>query len=221
MDRVMTFTAFAGTELIAGGDIKTTVLGVKARLDAGEARTVIVFEDQTGLQIDFDLRGGEQQVVDRLTGHPHFAVKAEGEEGVPDRRGPGRPRLGVVSREVSLLPRHWEWLASQKGGASAALRRLIDQARKRGESADRARQALDAAGKFMWAMAGNLPGFEEASRALYAGGGERLAALAAGWPADVRDHALRLATLAADLAREASGADKEVLAEPGAASRTT
>ena len=121
----------------------------------------------------------------------------------PKRAGPGRPKLGVTSREVSLLPRHWEWLEDQGTGVSAALRRLVDEARRREPEAARARRARDAAGCFMWAMAGNLPGFEEASRALYAGDEARLEGLVEGWPPDVRDHALRLARRA----RGAGGPD--------------
>jgi hypothetical protein len=108
----------------------------------------------------------------------------------------------VVSREVSLLPRHWEWLNAQPGGASAALRRLVDDARKHHARAGEARQARDAAYKFMSAMGGDRPGFEEASRALYADRFDRVAELTAGWPAGLRDHLRRLL----DRAEQASGA---------------
>jgi hypothetical protein len=194
-----TYAAFAGDDLIAAGDLVTTVRGVKERLDAGEARTVLVFEDQTGSQIDFDWRGRPDEVIERLAMHPLFGRRAADEEPPAPQRGPGRPRLGVVCREVSLLPRHWQWLEQQKGGASAALRRLVDGARKRGEGAERARLAWEAAGRFMWAMAGNLPGFEEASRALYARNADRLAAITSGWPRDIRAQVERLAAEAARL----------------------
>jgi hypothetical protein len=205
-----TYTAFAGDELIAAGDLTTTVLGVKSRLDEGETRTVLVFEDQTGSQIDFDWRGSPGDVLENLARHPLFRPPAaEEERSAPDRRGPGRPRLGVVCREVSLLPRHWQWLEHQKGGASAALRRLVDEARKRGEGAERARLAWEAAGRFMWAMAGNLAGFEEASRALYARNVDRLAAITGGWPRDVRAQVERLAAEAARLDYEAGTSSSE------------
>ncbi|NVL67960.1 DUF2239 family protein, partial [Escherichia coli] len=106
----------------------------------------------------------------------------------PPRVGPGRPKLGVVSREVSLLPRHWEWLEIQPNGISAALRRLVEEARKRDPEGDRARLAIEAASRFMSAMAGDLPNFEEASRALFAKDDERFVSLIAEWPADVRNH---------------------------------
>jgi hypothetical protein len=111
---------------------------------------------------------------------------------VAPRPGPGRPKLGVVSREVSLLPRHWDWLEQQPNGISAALRRLVDEARKREPDKESARLAREAAGRFMWAVAGDLSGFEEASRALFAGNLQRLAELTRDWPEDVRAHLLRM-----------------------------
>jgi hypothetical protein len=118
---------------------------------------------------------------------------------------PGRPRLGVVGREVSLLPRHWEWLEQQPSGISAALRRLVDEARKREPGKQKARALREAASRFMTAMAGDLPGFEEASRALFAGEERRFERLVRGWPADVRKHALRWVREAARLERDEPG----------------
>lgn len=178
-----TYTAFAGVHRIATGSLEETVDRAKAAIDAGEKEPVLVFEDRTGTQLDFDWRGTPEDVRGRLATHPHFTAI-----GSPERSGPGRPRLGVVSREVSLLPRHWSWLGEQPGGASAALRRLVDDARKRATDRDEARRRRDAASRFLWAVAGNLPGFEEASRALFAADDERLSHLVAPWPADVRDH---------------------------------
>ena len=109
---------------------------------------------------------------------------------------------------MSLLPRHWEWLEEQPQGISAALRRLVDEARKRDPGKARARMARDAASKFMWAMAGNLPDFEEASRALFAGDGERLSVLVRKWPKDIRNHVLRLVEEAARFEREAASAEQ-------------
>lgn len=129
---------------------------------------ILGFSDRTGSQIDFDLRG----------------VMA-------DRTGPGRPKLGVVAREVTLLPRHWEWLREQPGGASGAIRRLIEEAS--GTPQAKARQARDAAGRFLTAIAGNLPGYEEATRALYSGDIEGFRERMENWPDDIRAHALHLA----------------------------
>jgi hypothetical protein len=99
----------------------------------------------------------------------------------------------VVAREITLLPRHWDWLAQQKGGASVAIRRLVDEARRNGEDGDRIRPAQEAAYRFMSTMAGNRPHYEEAIRALFANDADRFETLIAEWPADVRDHAARLA----------------------------
>jgi hypothetical protein len=178
MENERTYTAFAGHERIVTGDLRTMLLETKKRLDAGEQETVLIFDDRTGKQIDFDFRGTPDEVVERAIPKP--------------TAGPGRPRLGVVSREVSLLPRHWEWLEEQDNGISAALRRLVDEARKREPEQERARRARDAASRFMWCMAGNLPDFEEASRALFAGERDKLAALTRDWPGDIREHAERM-----------------------------
>jgi hypothetical protein len=184
------YTAFAGVRKVASGTLEATVQRAKEQLDAGETAPILVFEDRTGTQLDFDWRGTPDDVRRRLASHPHFAPAAS----ASPRGGPGRPRLGVVSREVSLLPRHWSWLADQPGGASAALRRLVDEARKRDPANDDVRRVREAASRFLWAVAGNLPDFEEVTRALFAGDDERLFALVDSWPADVREH---LATLLA------------------------
>jgi hypothetical protein len=108
-------------------------------------------------------------------------------------RGRGRPKLGVVAREVTLLPRHWEWLNAQPGGASVALRKLVEAARRGNGDSDRSRAARDAAYHFMSAMAGDLPHFEDAARALFADDRRNFTILIAAWPDDVRDHIVRLA----------------------------
>lgn len=179
-----TYTAFAGERLLASGAKRAVLLALKGHEREGEGDGVLVFDDATGRQVDFDLRGTPEEVL----------ARAE-----PARAGPGRPKLGVVSREVSLLPRHWEWLEQQPNGISAALRRLVDEVRKREPDRARARRAREAAGRFMWAMAGDLPGFEEASRALYADDPARLRKLVRAWPRDVRAHLLALAEQAGRL----------------------
>jgi hypothetical protein len=185
MEDARTYTAFAGSHRLAAGPVRDMLREAKAYLDAGGSELLLIFDDQTGAQVEFDFRGSPDEVVARLDDDPAFAA--------PPPARPGRPKLGVVSREISLLPRHWEWLDRQPSGCSAALRRLVEAASKTGQTAQRARSARDAAGKFMWAMAGNLPNFEEASRALYAGDQVRLVELVAGWPHDIRDHVMRLA----------------------------
>ena len=179
MEDPLTFSAFAGDRRVVSGALEATLLAVKERFDGDPSEPVLIFEDQTGRQVDFDLRGAPEEVVARARPEPA-------------RTGPGRPKLGVISREISLLPRHWEWLELQPSGASAALRRLVDEARKRDPEGDRKRLAIEAASRFMTAMAGDRRNFEEASRALFAKESERFAALIAEWPADIRDHLARL-----------------------------
>lgn len=160
-----TFTAFHGNRRIAGG-LEGARKWVEAKGEAG----LLCFEDQTGRQVDFNWR-----------------------EPLQPPAGPGRPKLGVVSREISLLPRHWEWLEAQPNGASAAIRRLVDQARAQPGEAER--RGREAAGRFLTAMAGNLAGYEETTRALYAGDLEKFVALMNGWPKGIREYAARLAAV--------------------------
>ncbi len=190
MEQEMTYSAFSEHRCIASGDVQTMVLGVKDHLDKGGNPAVLIFEDKTGKEIDFDFRGTSEEVLSRLATHPAVASAAP-TESVPNR-GPGRPKLGVVSREISLLPRHWEWLEQHPRGISVTLRTLIDEARKREGTKNLMRDRQDAANRFMWAMAGDFPHFEEASRALYAGEREKLEALMVDWPEDVRGYVTRL-----------------------------
>lgn len=184
MSATETFTAFQGERRLASGPLSTVALAVK-RAQPAAAEPIAMFSDATGKPIDLDLRGSDREVLARLP-----AVETDVPAGP---RGRGRPKLGVVAREVTLLPRHWEWLNAQPGGASVALRKLVEAARRNHGDSDRRRAARDAAYHFMAAMAGNLANFEEACRALFADDGERFAALIAAWPADIRDHAVRLA----------------------------
>jgi hypothetical protein len=193
-------TAFAGHRLIAAGPLIDVALGVKAAIEQDTQSTVLTFDDATGGVIDLDLRGTTAEIVARLAQRstPSATAKpkprsAPAEGSSP---GPGRPRLGVVAREVTLLPRHWEWLADQPGGASQALRRLVEEARRSSGGRDRARMARETAYRFMSAMAGDLPGFEEASRALFAGDCDRFTLHMQGWPTDIHTYARRLASCA-------------------------
>jgi uncharacterized protein len=172
-----TYTAFAGATRLVRGTLADVLRLTKQRLQADPELSVLIFEDLTGRQMDFDFRGTLEQVI----------ARAQPAEAAP-RPGPGRPRLGVVSREISLLPRHWEWLERHPQGISAALRRLVDEARARAPDADRARLARAAVSRFMWVVAGNLPQFEEASRALFASDQASFIELTQRWPADVRTH---------------------------------
>jgi hypothetical protein len=184
-----TFTAFEGQRRLASGSLHEVALAVK-RAEQRAAERVAIFSDATGRPIDLDLRGSDDEIVARLPASSGSAVL---EPAPSEPRGRGRPKLGVIAREVTLLPRHWEWLTAQPGGASVALRKLVETARRANGDMDRSRAARDAAYHFMSAMAGNLPGFEEASRALFADERRRFASLIAAWPDDISDHIVRLA----------------------------
>ena len=184
------FIAFDGDRRIAAGDLREVARAAKQALDRDRDISVLIFNDFTSHAVDLDFRGSVDDVLARL---PVVEKISDAEPAPPANRGPGRPKLGVVAREITLLPRHWEWLARQSGGASVAIRKLVDDARRGGEDKDRIREGQDAAYRFMSAMAGNKPHFEEAIRALFAPNPSRFQELIAGWPADVRDHAARLA----------------------------
>jgi hypothetical protein len=206
-----TYVAFAAGRLIARGDLTDVARAAKAATDAGEPRVVQVFDDRTSEPRDLDLGGSMDDVLARLRGDDDHdgtnaaAARVLGHVGAhavaggaavataPARTGPGRPKLGVVAREVTLLPRHWAWLNDQPGGASAALRRLVDEARTTHAARDELRRARDAVYRFLLATLGDAYGFEEAMRALYADDEDRFIAESAPWPPDLRTHALRLA----------------------------
>jgi hypothetical protein len=173
-------TAFAGQRLIKSGLLREIVPEIKATVEAGETAPVLIFDDETGRQVELDLRQSAAEILAGLDKPPT----------VPEVRGPGRPKLGVEAREITLLPRHWEWLQSQPGGASATLRKLVETARKEGNG--EVRNTQNAIHRFMWAMTGDLQGFEDASRAFFAGDYARMDAIIDPWPADLRDHVRHL-----------------------------
>jgi hypothetical protein len=184
-----TFTAFEGVRHLATGPLAEIAPAIQ-RAERQASEPIAIFSDATGRAIDLDLRGS---VEDMLAWLATSIGKTEEPAPSSEPRGRGRPKLGVVAREVTLLPRHWEWLNGQPGGASVALRKLVDEARRANGDRDRQRAARDAAYHFMSAMAGNLRDFEEASRALFADDRHRFTALIASWPPDIRDHVVKLA----------------------------
>ncbi|MGV3710557.1 MAG: DUF2239 family protein [Gemmatimonas sp.] len=186
-------TAFSGTNRIASGHLKDIIGIVKQFQETPGALPVLVFDDVSSHPIELDLRGSIADAVARLGRAPEAKGEVGGSE-VP--RGPGRPKLGVVPREITLLPRHWDWLAKQPGGASVAIRKLVDEAKRQLEGRDRARAAQESAYRFMSTMAGNQPNFEEATRAFFAGDTARFEAMTEDWPVDVREHARVLASRA-------------------------
>jgi uncharacterized protein len=191
-----TCIAFEGDRRIGSGGLREMARLAKRAVDTGAA--ILIFDQTTSHLVDFDLRGSLDEILARLPDDSATVAASEPDDSdaEPAPRGPGRPRLGVVAREVTLLPRHWEWLAAQRGGASVALRRLVDEARRANRDADRIRHAQEATYRFIAAMGENKPHYEEVARALFAGDAERFAQWTATWPADVRDHARALAARA-------------------------
>jgi hypothetical protein len=183
----LNYTAFEGSDLLISGRLDEVAIKVRRRFKAGSPSPILIFSDMTGKEMDLDLRGTEAEMMDRLK----VFISTVG-AGTPST-GPGRPKLGVIAREVSLLPRHWEWLSTQQGGASSTLRRLIEEARNNPSSKELAREAQERTHKFMTAMAGNLPDYEEALRALYAKDKKAFQGRIHSWPKDVREHAKKLA----------------------------
>ena len=171
--------AFLGTELLAQGALVDVVRAVKAALDRGPQQSIALLDSATSRPVEINFSGTEEEVLQRI----------------PRARVPGAGRLtpGVAARDVTLLPRHWEWLDTQPGGASVALRKLVELAARKARAADTMRGARDAAYRFMHELMGDAAGFEEASRALFAGDGERFKALVEHWPVAVRAHLLALA----------------------------
>jgi hypothetical protein len=180
MEATPTYAAFLGDRLLARGPLRDVLSAVKKAVGDDPGAMPLFFEDASGRQVDFDLRGTLPDVLER-------------EAPLPKRAGRGRPRMGVVSREVSLLPGHWRWLEQQPGSISSTLRRLVQQARANETARDRARRAAATAGRVMTALAGDRDHFEEAYRALDAGDRRRFEVLTAGWPDDIRDYLARLA----------------------------
>ena len=179
MSEAITYTAFAGDSLLLSGALPLVVSGLKSRFDRKGGDGVFIFRDDSGSEVDFDLTGTLEEVLARVLPKP-------------EPQGRGRPKLGVVSREISLLPRHWAWLDEQPHGNSAAIRRLIDDARKKEPDRAQVRKAHGAASRVMSTLAGNLSNFEEASRALFARDERSFRKLVKAWPGDVRKYLARL-----------------------------
>ena len=193
--------AFEGNRCIAFGPFSEVALKVKETSDAHPFARILVFDALTSEPIEIDCRGSVAEVMSRIKAStketPPLADQPPPQPASPAApAGPGRPKLGVVAREVTLLPRHWKWLNSQPGGASVALRKLVEQARRESVSADRVRQSQNATFQFMTTMAGNLDGFEEAARALFSADRPLFETLIAAWPNDIREHLQRLAEAA-------------------------
>ena len=191
------YTSFNGQKRIASGSLTANALAVKHALASDVPSPLLTFCDQTGQVVDIDIRGSDADMLARLPPEGYQLQENESalidsvESGEP--RGRGRPKLGVVAREVTLLPRHSDWLATQPGGASVTLRKLVEEARRANVDRDRQRRANECAYHFMSTVAGDMAGFEEATRALFANDAAKFRQLTEAWPADVRDYVRYLA----------------------------
>lgn len=172
------YTAFSQMKRVASGTVQDVAVKSKDFLKKEPKASLLVFDDQTGQQVDLNLRGSIDAVSKR---YDNAEEKAE-------KKGPGRPKLGVISKEVTLLPQHWDWLSRQPGGASVTLRKLVEDARKKNAAKDLLRQSQDAAYKVMTALAGDLPNYEEALRALFSKERTKFKMMIQDWPRDVRDY---------------------------------
>lgn len=187
--------AFEGNRRIALGPLADVAAAVRKRAGKATHEGILVFDYVSGKNLSLNLSGSEKDIRARYASAPPAAAAAP--EGTPTApRGPGRPKLGVVPREVTLLPRHWDWLNAQPGGASVALRKLVEEARKTRGQTDTLRARQEAAYRFISAIAGDWRNYEESTRALFAGDADRFRDMTESWPVDVRDHARYLASAA-------------------------
>lgn len=195
---IQTYTAFHSTTQIATGTLSDVAVAAKHVLDQDTWAPVLLFDDQTGRTVEVDYRGTTDDVRRRLESDVTRAPLPQPTEAAGDApaRGRGRPKLGVVAREITLLPRHWAWLAKQPSGASVALRKLVEEAMRANVDKDRVRETREIVYRVMSVLAGDAPGFEEATRALYAGRQEEFFARIGPWPLDVQHYLTRLSTAA-------------------------
>ncbi|MEL6545168.1 MAG: DUF2239 family protein [Myxococcota bacterium] len=175
------FIAYCGDQLVARGTLLSVAIAMQNAEASSGTKRMALYRESTGQALDLDLSGTEQELEQRLARfYPEDTAVAD-----PGKRGKGRPKLGVVSREVSLLPRHWEWLSQQNRSASATLRRLVENARQADSGAAKSKQVAEVVHRFIWDLVGDQPGFEEASRALFALDLEGFRSRIADWPPDV------------------------------------
>lgn len=182
--------------LLAKATLSEVALSVKRAFDQDPHAQILVFDANTSHVIDLDLRGTDADIVARLAPATASETHAPETEVTPSEhtsRSRGRPKLGVVPREITLLPRHWDWLNQQPGGASVALRKLVEEARSGSEAQEQARKAMESAYRFMAGIAGDQLNYEEASRALFAGDSQGLLKYVMNWPGDVQRHLFELA----------------------------
>lgn len=187
VNEVSTCTAFDEIKKVASGPIKEVAVKVKEHLKKNPKARILIYNDRTSDLVEIDFRGTIDTVLKRLE-----EIEAAGESADDKKSGPGRPKLGVIAKEVTLLPTHWEWLAKQPGGASVTLRKLVEETKKKNFAKDQLRLAQESTYKFMTSMAGDYEKYEEALRALYAKDQKKFNDLISNWPKDIREHTIKL-----------------------------
>jgi hypothetical protein len=185
------YTAFENHQRIAQGTLIEIATAIKKRLGKASHGDAILFSDATGKVMEINFQGNLKTVLQRLAVFQTDTKNPE-TKNVETQPGPGRPKLGVVSREISLLPNQWEWLASQPGGASPVLRRLVDEARRKANTEPTPAQLQEKAYRFLSVIAGDLPLYEEALRALYQSDQKKFITAMKSWPEAISSYALAL-----------------------------
>ena len=189
--------AFLNTrQLLTQATLNDVALTVKRAYEGDPHAQILVFDAVTSHVIDLDLRGTDADIIDRFPLDTRAATNESEAETISSEntsRSRGRPKLGVVPREITLLPRHWDWLNQQPGGASVALRKLVEEAKRNSEAKQQVRLAMESAYRFMAGIAGDQLHYEEASRALFAGDREGFLSQLVSWPEDVKAHLVQLA----------------------------
>src|ERR1700760_4288299 len=121
MDSMGHFTAFAGHRRVASGPLGEVALAIKHLETQRSTQPVthppiLIFDDTSGRSIDIDLRGTDEETLARL---PRTELSSETDTpAASGPRGRGRPKLGVVARAATPLPRHWDWIWSPPTGAA-------------------------------------------------------------------------------------------------------
>ena len=186
-------TAFEVEKIFCSGPKIEVILAMKNELSKSPNKRFLCFEDTSGQQIDFDISGTKEEIIQRLSTHTITApepISADENKAIDKKLG--RPKLGVVPKEVTLLPRHWLWLGAQSGGASATIRRLVEQASKANSGENKRKKCQESAYRFLSAVAGNYPNYEEVLRAIFRDDEKMISNLTSEWPKDIVTYAQKL-----------------------------
>lgn len=191
-------SAFIGTKILKTGPLIEVVLAMKEEVAKDKFAQILCFLDETGAMVDFDLSGTNEQVIAKLLANNTQETKEEQKAETTHTPKSGRPKLGVTAKEVTLLPRHWEWLVAQRGGASATLRRLVELAAKESISVETRKSAQNATYRFLQNIAGDFENYEEVLRAIFADDFEKMRKLMQNWPQDIQNYAQKLFALSTE-----------------------